>query len=159
MYVRFTWDSQVYSHLNCMEYMKTKKYTFLKPSWDSHIPTLIEYRSPKNKKKYKFLNFTFDSQVYSHLNRVWNLSKIKILVRKTHMRFSHSHVNRVRKSTKVKKHYFLNTTWESEVYSLLKRVWNLSIVKIQFCEHDLTSSGVFSSELYTEFMKTKNNIS
>ena len=102
-------------------------------------------------KKHKFLNIIWDSQVYSPLNRIWNLSKLKLHVRETLLRFSRCHVNQVQKITKVintcssnsreilmwirfkilkmKEHKILNVTWDSLVYSYLKRVWNFSIVK------------------------------
>ena len=94
--------------------------------------------------------------MYSHLNRVWNLSKLKIHVHKTHLRFSHSHFNRVQQSSKVKKYKFLNITWDYQVYSHLNRVWKLSKVNILVRKNHLRFSQYYVSRVQ-KFTKVKED--
>ena len=80
-FLKRTWDSQVYSHLNRVQnFTKVKKYEFLKLTWDSHVS--------------------------SHLNRVLEFEfkkNKKIQVPKTHVSFSHIFSSESSLKNKVKK--------------------------------------------------------
>ena len=89
--------------------------------------------------------------MYSHMNYVWNLSELKILVRQTHLRFWDSHVNQVQKFTKVKNTCSSNSR-EILIWTRFKLLQNW---KTQVPKNHVKFSGIFSSQSCMEFIKNK----